>query len=132
MTNAKTLKKVVSTLWATAFCLSVVLFSGFQNMIPNIALSTKAVATEEIVAEFLNSGFNNSNVNIYDGTAENKSFNMMGRTFAQGLKFDDEGSPYYGTISFNVENIDSISFTLGHIDVELSRNVQSENTQNLR
>ena len=66
--------------------------------------------------DFLNAGYNNYNVNIYDGTAANKTFKMTGKTFTQGMKLHDENSPYYGTISYNVENIDSFTFILGHLD----------------
>ncbi len=122
MTNVKSLKKAAAAILAAVLCLSAVLFSGFHNVIPDMALQAEAAAAAEAVTDFLNSGFNNSNVTIYDGTAKNKTFNMMGNTFTQGLQFDDENSPYYGSISFNVENINSISFTLGHIDDTNLRN----------
>lgn len=63
---------------------------------------------------FLKSGFNASNVTSYDGSSKTKSFNMNGRTYYQGLVF--KGSDRYSYAQFNVENVDSLSFTIGHVD----------------
>ncbi len=63
---------------------------------------------------FLKSGFNENYVTAYDGVASSRSFNMNGRTYSQGLVFNGGGR--YSYTQFNVENIDTLDFTIGHVD----------------
>lgn len=74
--------------------------------------------TYENAAAFINSAFDNieAKVTSYDGSKSYNQYVMMGRTYTQGLVLSDDG--YYDTcaVSFNTENVESISFTLGHLD----------------
>ena len=62
-------------------------------------------------ADFMNSGFNISNMKVYDGSNKDNAFNMNGRSFSQGLVFTGNSE-----INYNVENVDSLRFTIGHVD----------------
>ena len=115
MTNVKSLKKAAAAILAAVLCLSAVLFSGFQNVIPDMALQAEAAAADEYLTEFLNSGYDKMHYTVYDGTNENNTFNMSGRTYYQG--FTLLGTDYQNTyVSFNVEDISTLSFDLGHLD----------------
>lgn len=71
-----------------------------------------------LVADFLNSAYNiGSACTVYDGTNSENAFQMMGKTFSQGIIFNKRyNSTVSADISFNVENINNIIFTLGHLD----------------
>jgi len=115
MTNVKSLKKAAAAIFAAVLCLSAVVFSGFQNVIPDMALQAEAAAADEYLTEFLNSGYDKMHYTVYDGTNENNTFNMSGRTYYQG--FTLLGTDYQNTyVSFNVEDISTLSFDLGHLD----------------
>ena len=62
-------------------------------------------------ADFMNSGFNISNMKVYDGSNKDNAFNMNGRSFSQGLVFTGNSE-----VNYNVENVDSLRFTIGHVD----------------
>ena len=51
---------------------------------------------------------------VYDGSGEKQPFHMSGRLYSQGCKFTG--------MSLNVENVDTISFDLGHIDNDYTTN----------
>ncbi|MCM1227984.1 MAG: hypothetical protein NC320_11295 [Clostridium sp.] len=71
--------------------------------------------------EFINSHFSGWRSSYYDDSdpveaANRAKFKMNGRTYYQGIVLGD-GSYYDGSsASFNVENVNSITFTLGHVD----------------
>lgn len=72
--------------------------------------------------EFLDSAFDKSYVTVYNGSDDLNTFQINGKTYKQGILLKTaQWSPiwydsYNSKISFNVDNIDSITFTLGHID----------------
>ncbi len=79
----------------------------------------------EDVAAFLNAGYDRKRATVYDGTSTETGFQMMGKTFYQGVVLDDgyilslwSSDIPKSYISFNVEEYNSIIFTLGHIDGE--------------
>ena len=51
MTNVKSLKNAAAAILAAVLCLSAVLFSGFQNVIPDMALQAEAAAAAEAAAK---------------------------------------------------------------------------------
>ncbi len=69
--------------------------------------------TYESGAEFVVSGYDEANSTIYDGTSGTNTFAMMGTSFTQGITF---GSYYDCAMSYNVENVETLTFTLGHLD----------------
>ena len=69
------------------------------------------------VNAFLKSGFDQIHYTVYDGTNENSFFSMNGRKYYQG--FTLIGNNYQNTeVTFNVENVNSIEMTIGHLDDE--------------
>ncbi|MBE6854284.1 MAG: hypothetical protein E7501_01360 [Ruminococcus sp.] len=96
---------------------------GYNNnsyALANLIVDGKPVAMEHVVPEFeapeelLNSAFNTYYLTVYDGSTKTSSFNMNGRTYYQGLVFT--GSDRYAYAQFNTENVDTLSFTMGHVD----------------
>lgn len=78
-----------------------------------------ATAADTVLTEFLNSGYDASGITLYDGSNEYNYFQMNGRNYYQGIKFDRYNVnqvTYHPYISFNVENYSKISFDLGHVD----------------
>ena len=68
--------------------------------------------------EFIASGYGVVGTTVYNGKSQATTFNMNGRTYYQGLAFDDT---YYSSsntsrIYYNTENVSSFSCTIGHID----------------
>ena len=61
--------------------------------------------------DFMNKRYDASNLTVYDGSTKDPAFNMNGRSFYQGLVIQSSGE-----VSFNTENVDEISFLLGHVD----------------
>ena len=64
--------------------------------------------------EFLESGFAADRMSIADPSTKSPTYYMNGRGFYEGIVFDNNGSP--GQVCYNVENVDSLSFTIGHVD----------------
>lgn len=64
---------------------------------------------------FIDSGFNNTRITKYTGSSKGNKYNVNGRTYYQGIAFNASSINTYGTITYNVENIDKISFDLGRI-----------------
>lgn len=67
-------------------------------------------------ALFLESKFDSYRTSIYDGISDVDGFNMQGREYYQGIILGDGSYSTGSGISFNVENLSSISFDLGHVD----------------
>ena len=65
---------------------------------------------------FIDSGFNKTNVTKYTGSSKADSFNVNGRTYYQGLAFKYTYSTDIPTVTYNVENIDKMSFNIGRVD----------------
>ena len=84
---------------------------------PEMAYTTPSYESPE---EFLKSCYDGTNsvtnnVYYYAKSDQASSFQMGGRSYYQGLKFSGYSGDT-GHISFNVENLETVSFTLGHID----------------
>lgn len=67
-------------------------------------------------AQFIDKMFNYTNCTGYNGTAKANSFKMNGRTYYEGVVSSSSNSNDISTVSFNVENANKISWTMGHID----------------
>lgn len=65
---------------------------------------------------FMKSGFGTVRADIYTGTTNNPAFKISGRSYYQGIVFTGDYSSDDSQISYNVENVNKISFTLGHVD----------------
>lgn len=72
------------------------------------------IAEHDTIESFLNGGYGASNIWVANPESVNPDFYMNGRGYYQGLVFSD----VYGnsTVNYNVENINLISFTIGHVD----------------
>ncbi|MBR5513048.1 MAG: hypothetical protein IKV85_03550 [Ruminococcus sp.] len=83
----------------------------------NYATAAETTEKEEVTAEsYLAGGYDAKNATIYsDGS---KTFNMNGRTYNQGVVFAGQYSYQSSTasISYNTEDISSISWVWGHLD----------------
>lgn len=77
---------------------------------------TFTVPKYETSAAFLGSMYDSYRVKTYDGSNKEVSFNMNGRSYYQGLVMGDGSYKDNASASFNVENVNTISFSLGHID----------------
>ncbi|MCM1227985.1 MAG: hypothetical protein NC320_11300 [Clostridium sp.] len=94
--------------------MAILLFNG--SMVTEWQENSAVYAVEENeVDEWLESGFDNTRCTVYSG-ADDSSFKMSGRTYYQGIVFGN-GSYYdSSSVSFNIENVNNVSFTLGHVD----------------
>ncbi|MCI7804344.1 MAG: dockerin type I repeat-containing protein [Oscillospiraceae bacterium] len=81
---------------------------------PSITHSTPVYENEE----FLYSWYDKSGVEIYDGLDDSNYFQMNGSNYYQGITFNK----YNAYATLNVENVDNITFCIGHIDNTDSRN----------
>ncbi|WP_294754221.1 dockerin type I domain-containing protein [uncultured Ruminococcus sp.] len=70
------------------------------------------------VSNLLENRFNSDSISVYSGTSRNSGFNMNGRTYYQGIIFNTSVIDSYSSVSFNVENLSKLSWTLGHVDGE--------------
>ncbi|MBR1507164.1 MAG: S-layer homology domain-containing protein [Eubacterium sp.] len=84
-------------------------------------IQNNAVRVVKYSTSFLKTAYNTSNVEIITSGI----LNMNGRTYYDGLVF----SGYYTnncTASFNVQDINKISFTMGHVDDRAGSNAEIE------
>ncbi len=107
-------KKITVALLSAVMALTMIVFSDFNDIFKCIIETTRVSAEEDKTVEFLNSSFDANDLTVYDGTDTSKSFNMNGRTYYQGLKF--YCGAYSSYTQFNVENVNTLSFTIGHVD----------------
>ncbi|WP_024860732.1 NPCBM/NEW2 domain-containing protein [Ruminococcus flavefaciens] len=75
-----------------------------------------SIPTFSKASAFIDSGFNNTNVTKYTGSSKANSYNVNGRTYYQGLTFKYQYSTDIPTLTYNVENIDKLSFNIGRVD----------------
>ncbi|MGN1402853.1 MAG: dockerin type I domain-containing protein [Ruminococcus sp.] len=99
---------------SVVLCLVLALCSGFHQIAKNLTITAAAATAEENLTAFFDSMYDATRTSIYNGT----SFRMNGRTYTQGIVFDQCGSisGHSAVASFNVADINTISFTMGHID----------------
>ena len=70
----------------------------------------------ETIGEFINSRYDSYRNVSYDGTNELQFFYVNGRKYDQGIVIGNNNYQEGGSLSFNVENVSSLRFTLGRID----------------
>lgn len=72
----------------------------------------------EKVSNMLDKYFNYSSnyVKVLNGSTKADSFKMNGRTYYQGVELTSTSHYNNSTVSFNVEDVNTFSYTLGHID----------------
>lgn len=75
-------------------------------------------------ASFVDSIYDSYRCEKYDGTNAENSFRMQGRTYSSGIVMGDGSYNDNAALSINVENVNNISMTLGHVD-----NSQLSNTE---
>ncbi len=109
-------KKIIAGIMAVAMT-GVVSFPEANITVPAIKPVNNVVyAAEKGEAEkFIESAENKVNASIYTGDAD-RSFNVNGRTYYQGVVLGNGNYNCNAGVSFNVENVDSISFDFGHVD----------------
>lgn len=74
------------------------------------------VPAYETASAFLDSGFNSTRTAAFDGTNTESFFLMNGRQYFQGLVLGDGSYEKGSSVTFNVENLKSLSFSMGHVD----------------
>ena len=92
-----------------------------NTYIPEYSNVTPSYDTAE---SFVQSSFNSYNRTRYDGESDLESFDMNGKTFYQGIVFSTNYSNKYGYTQYNVEKLDAVSFTIGHVDNSKLRNAK--------
>lgn len=70
----------------------------------------------EKISNLTDKVFDNYSCSVYSGISKAESYNMMGRTYYEGVVLSGDYSGYNSSIRMNVEDIDSISWTVGHLD----------------
>lgn len=104
----------IAMLWMMTGVTNGYLMSGSEKILTHAA---ETEATEgSAVSEFLNSGYDATRAVIYDGTNEENYFTMNGRKYFQGIVLGDNNYQAGGSISYNVEEISSLSFVLCRVD----------------
>ncbi len=71
---------------------------------------------QESSAMFIKSIYDNYRTSVYDGTSTENVFRMQGRNYYNGIILGDGSYNDNAAFTVNVENVDNISFTLGHVD----------------
>ena len=96
--------------------------SNTQYAMGNIQADFFPIEKEEIIpeyetiAEFINSRYDSYRNVSYDSTSELKNFYINGRMYNQGIVIGNNNYQEGGSLSFNVENVKNLRFTLGRID----------------
>ena len=71
---------------------------------------TYAKPTYSNAVDFIKSNYNSDNIEIFDGSKK-LGFDIDSKNYKQGIIMNDGSN-----MTFNVENVGSLSFTLGHVD----------------
>ena len=108
--NAKTLRFVLK---ADSQCTYAVMNIHVDELAPEIDYTSPKY---EKVSKFIDSVFNTDYINTYNGSTKAAYYNMNGRTYYEGIVFTGEYSVYDSNVCLNVEDINSISWTIGHLD----------------
>ncbi len=98
-----------------------------QYAMANISVDSVKAATPAVVPEyetaedFIRGNYNGVRTTVLDDSdspnaVDRKQFNMNGKTYYQGIILGDGEWQNGSEVSFNVENLSSISFDFGHID----------------
>ncbi|MBQ8724307.1 MAG: hypothetical protein IJY74_01375, partial [Oscillospiraceae bacterium] len=91
---------------------------GFGNITVNgIAPEMSFTSPEyENGGELIAAHYDNARTKIYDGSNEYNFFTMSGKEYTQGIVIGDNSYREGGSLTFNVENVNSVTFTLGRVD----------------
>lgn len=117
-------KKTVNRLICVAVTATItsmhyaMLIKMLSDMTTSMYQEIRAKANEE----FITSAYNLRDAEIYDGTNSEKYIQINGRKYYQGVALTLKDA----CVSFNVENIKSLSFAFGHLDNALKHNAQLE------
>jgi len=79
-------------------------------------VQTYSVPEHKTSALFVKSIYDSYRTSVYDGTDSGNYFRMNGRNYSNGIVLGDGSYDTGAAFSVNVENVDNISFTLGHVD----------------
>ncbi len=90
------------------------------------AKNTFTVPEYKNSAAFIGSCYDVYKITDYDGTSGAKTFNMGGRTYYQGYVFGKRDYVEGSALSLNVENINTLTFDLGHVDGSGIKNTELE------
>ena len=98
----------------TVFSMFVTLIMVITAVCGGLQIEISAAYEPSAADVFVSTPLDTSRATTYDGSDKEKSFNMNGRTYYQGLAFDE--TSYDSSVSYNVTDIDNITFTIGHVD----------------
>ena len=98
----------------TVFSMFVTLIMVITAVCGGLQIEISAAYEPSAADVFVSTPLDASCTTAYDGSDKEKSFNMNGRTYYQGLVFDE--TSYDSSVSYNVTDIDNITFTIGHVD----------------
>lgn len=79
--------------------------AGVEHTVPDFSKSST----------FVDSGYDITKADKYTGSAKGTNYNVNGRTYYQGIVFKAPYSNYETTISYNVENLSALNFTVGRV-----------------
>ncbi len=117
MAKINLFRRASAALCAGMLGFSVMIFPGNGNVLSDIAVQAmEENAADTYLTEFLNSGYDVSRTTVYDGSNEDNFMLLNGRRYYQGLKMETSYSDYDASVTFNVSDISTISFTAGRID----------------
>lgn len=116
-------KKIIASLLVSA---AVCMDTGSAALpMTECTASAAASSVYSSAEEWLASGYDKKKITIYDGVMDSADdyVPLKGRKYYQGIKMSPGGS-YYETseISFNVEDVSTISFDVGRIDGAYANN----------
>ena len=107
--DAKTMRIVLDTEGGCKYGIGDIkvdsLDAGVEHLVPTYSKSSA----------FIDSGYNMTNAKKYTGSAKGTNYNVNGRTYYQGIVLSGAYSDDSATISYNVENLSKLSFTLGRL-----------------
>ena len=84
------------------------------------AVSPASVPKYDSTDNFVKSGFEYSNMTIPTSSSKEPTYYMNGRGFYDGIVFDN--TYYNSQVCYNVENVKTLNFTIGHVDNSDNKN----------
>ncbi len=95
----------------SSYALGDIHYTGTESEKPCV------IPVYETPADFIKAGYDLNHATAYDGTSPKiKNFTMNEKTFAEGFSFIGNYNSEDSIACFNVENLDEVSFDVGHID----------------
>lgn len=105
---------LVAVLWFIAILMN--LYNAPVSGIMQTYAAEEAETEATVVSEFLNAGYDATRATVYDGTDKEKYFMMNGRKYYQGVVLGSNNYQDGGSISFNVEEVSTLSFDVCRVD----------------